>query len=54
MSDFGFGRPLWLILAPVALALGPLALALAERSARRARALTRQPPKPRRLVHRSA
>ena len=48
MSDFGFGRPLWLVLAPVAIALGPLALALAERSARRARALTRQPPKPRR------
>ena len=48
MSGFGFGVPLWLILAPVALALGPLALALAERSARRARALTRQPLKPRR------
>ena len=48
MSGFGFGGPLWLVLAPVALALGPLALALAERSARRARALTRQPPRPRR------
>ena len=48
MSGFGFGNPLWLVLAPVALALGPLALALAERSARRARALTRQPPGPRR------
>ncbi len=50
MSDFGFGRPLWLILAPLALALIPVALALAERSVRRARALTRRPPEPRRAA----
>ena len=50
MSDFGLGRPLWLILAPLALALIPLALALAQRSVRRARALTRQPHKPRRVA----
>ncbi len=50
MSDFGFGRPLWLLLAPLALALIPLALTLAERSVRRARALTRHPPKPRRAA----
>ena len=42
MSDFSFGRPLWLIAMPVALALLPLAWVVARRSLAAASGLTRE------------
>ena len=50
MSDFSLGRPLWLLLAPVALALLPLAWVVANRAFAAAASLTREPPRPRRGV----
>ena len=47
MSDLSFGRPLWLLAIPLALALLPLVWIVARRTFRRVAALTRQPPRPR-------
>ncbi len=46
MSEFSFGRPLWLIALPLALALLPLAWVVARRSLAAASALTRQSFRP--------
>ena len=43
MSDLSFGRPLWLLLVPLAFALLPLVWITARRSVRHAAALTREP-----------
>ncbi len=50
MSDLGFGRPLWLLLIPAALALMPVAWIVANRAFAKAAALTREPPRPRRAA----
>ena len=43
MTDLSFGRPLWLLLVPVALVLLPLTWMAVRRSLQRARAFTRSP-----------
>ena len=50
MSDLSFGRPLWLLLIPGALVLFPLAWVMATRAFNAAAALTREPPRPRRVA----
>lgn len=50
MSDLSFGRPLWLLLVPCALVLLPLAWVIANRAFAAATALTREPPRPRRVA----
>lgn len=47
MSDLSFGRPLWLLLAPLALALLPLIRVVGQRAFASAASLTREPPRPR-------
>ncbi len=47
MSDLSFGRPLWLLVIPLALVLLPVAWVAARRTFARMAALTRQPPRPR-------
>lgn len=50
MSDLSFGRPLWLLLIPCVLVLLPFVWVLANRAFHTATALTREPPRPRRVA----
>ncbi len=50
MSDLSFGRPLWLLLIPGVLVLLPFAWVIANRAFAAATALTREPPRPRRVA----
>ncbi len=45
MSDFSFGRPLWLLVVPVVLLLLPVAWILAQRTFAATAAITRDPPR---------
>ena len=45
MSDFSFGRPLWLLVIPAVLLLVPVAWVLAQRTLAATAAITRDPPR---------
>ena len=47
MTELNFGRPLWLLVIPLALVLLPLAFVVGRRAFARAAALTRELPRPR-------